>query len=323
MKDCKTASCTKKKGAAIGICEYAPSDAPGCEPECDQDVDCDLGDDCYIYTCVDQLCQQELSTDPACAGGSLCSVDDDCLDQDACTDDFCNEGVCESKVSTAPECTCVDDDVCDASEDCSCLDCTDDPSCTGETCTPDATGPGAAPTVSADLDGKSVCRGANVFFSGTNFDEDGMCVGLGETQTLVKATSPNGATFLIAEDAVAGAQTLSVTTADGTASTAGKLTVLEKHVPVTTKLTPTSGPVGTKVTVVGEYLDDTNYVQLSGTAAAVNEPAISNVTATSFDMTISAGGPFPVSPGTLKITLLRSAACGGIQSDLVFTVTAN
>jgi hypothetical protein len=196
----------------------------------------------------------------------------------------------------------------------------DDPACAS--CTPDADGPGAPPTVSPDLDGDSLCRNQQVFVLGDNFDIEGTCAGFGDTQSLVEAATAKGLYLTIDADAPTGDQSLTITTADGSVKSAGKVTILENRVPVPVSLSPTSGPVGTTVKVTGEDLGDITYVQLSGTASGLNEPAITNVTAKSFDMTITNNNPFPVGAGKLKLGLFKSTACGnGVPvADLEFTI---
>jgi IPT/TIG domain-containing protein/flagellar hook capping protein FlgD len=102
-----------------------------------------------------------------------------------------------------------------------------------------------------------------------------------DSDTLLHATVPNGA----------GSGTISVTGPGGTATSAASFTVLVP--PTITSFTPTSGPVGTQVTVNGTGFSGTTSVQFNGSAASFTV-----VSSTRLHATVPAGaGSGPISVG--------------------------
>src|SRR5207302_8185204 len=87
----------------------------------------------------------------------------------------------------------------------------------------------------------------------------------------ITATVPSGATT----------GPLSVTTAGGTASSAGSFTVTVSDPPPTiTSFTPASGPVGTSVTISGTNFTGATAVRFNGTSASFTVNSASAITAT-------------------------------------------
>jgi uncharacterized repeat protein (TIGR03803 family) len=104
------------------------------------------------------------------------------------------------------------------------------------------------------------------------------------SDTQVTATVPAGAKT---------GQTISITTAGGTATSSGKLVV----VPVISSFTPTSGPVGTSVTVTGNSFTGTTSVTF-GSVTAGSYQVISDAKVTAVVPTGALTGPIAVTtPG--------------------------
>src|SRR5207247_51525 len=105
--------------------------------------------------------------------------------------------------------------------------------------------------------------GTSVTISGLNFTGTTAVKFNGTTasftvtsDTAIQATVPTGATT----------GTLSVTTPGGTATSATPFTVIPA--PTITSFTPTSGPVGTSVTISGLNFTGTTAVKFNGTTAS-------------------------------------------------------
>src|SRR5205807_584644 len=117
----------------------------------------------------------------------------------------------------------------------------------------------------------------------------------------ITATVPSGATT----------GPLSVTTAGGTASSAGSFTVTVSDPPPTiTSFTPASGPVGTSVTISGTNFTGATAVQFNGTSASFTVNSASAITATV---------PSGATTGPLSVT----TAGGTASSAGSFTVTVS
>jgi hypothetical protein len=133
--------------------------------------------------------------------------------------------------------------------------------------------------------------GANVFISGENL--------MGATSVLFNGTSASfsniGATILSAKvpsNATSGL--LSMMSDNGAASSANMFTVVTTKPPTITSFTPTSGPIGSNVTITGTGLSDV-------TAVTINSIEVSNITinsATSITVTVPAGA----STGKIHVT---------------------
>src|SRR5439155_273136 len=105
------------------------------------------------------------------------------------------------------------------------------------------------------------------------------------SDTAIQATVPTGATT----------GTLSVTTPGGTATSAGSFTVA----PTITSFTPTSGPVGTSVTISGLNFAGTTAVTFNGTTASFT---VMSATA------IQATAPSGATTGPLSVTTAAGTA---------------
>ena len=118
----------------------------------------------------------------------------------------------------------------------------------------------------------------------------------GVNATTATATVPAGATT----------GTISVTTSNGSATSSGSFTVTS---PAITSFTPTSGPIGTSVTITGANLNGVTGVSFNGTAAVT----FTGVNAT----TVTATVPTGATTGTISVT----TASGTATSAGSFTVT--
>src|SRR5207248_10611 len=101
------------------------------------------------------------------------------------------------------------------------------------------------------------------------------------SDTTIRATVPAGAT----------SGTLSVTTSGGTATSAGSFTVVSR--PTIASFSPTSGPVGTSVTISGTNFTGATVVAFNGTSASFTVTS-----ATAIQATVPAGA----TSGSLSVT---------------------
>jgi len=165
----------------------------------------------------------------------------------------------------------------------------------------------ATPTI-AGFSPTSGVVGASVTITGTNFTGATGVKFNGTTATFsvmdashIAATVPSGATT--------GA--ISVTTAGGTATSASSFTVTAAA-PTIASFSPTSGPVGTSVTITGSNFIGTSGVKFSGTTAAFGVADASHIIATVPNG--AATGPISVSSnagiGTSASSFIVSASSG-------------
>ncbi|HJV90687.1 MAG TPA: IPT/TIG domain-containing protein [Holophagaceae bacterium] len=166
--------------------------------------------------------------------------------------------------------------------------------------------PPAAPTLTALAPASGVV-GAPVTLTGTALTGATSVTFNGHSATFtvqgatsIQATVPPGATT--------GA--VSVTTPGGTASSSGTFTVNASPTPTVTRFLPTSGPVGTSVTLSGTGFWGTSAVTFGGVAAT----AVTVVSDTLLQVVVPAGA----ATGTVRITAPGGAASGPGS----FTVTA-
>jgi hypothetical protein len=129
----------------------------------------------------------------------------------------------------------------------------------------------------------------------TPVDQTTVCV---DTSSQVRAAVPTGA--------VTGK--LTVTTANGMASSSTNYTVGAATVPTITSFSPHSGPVGTSVTITGTNLTGATSVKFNGTTAT-----ITSNTATQIVTTVPTGAT------TGKITVTTPSGTATSATD--FTVT--
>ncbi|MBI5825912.1 MAG: IPT/TIG domain-containing protein [Chloroflexi bacterium] len=148
--------------------------------------------------------------------------------------------------------------------------------------------------------------GTNVTISGANFS--------GATDVSFNGTA---ATFTVDSDTSISASvpagattgTISVTTAEGTGTSVDTFTVtVPVPAPAITSFTPTSGPVGTSVTISGANFSGAIDVSFNGAAATFTVDS---------DTSISASVPAGATTGTISVT----TAGGTATSADPFTVT--
>lgn len=111
----------------------------------------------------------------------------------------------------------------------------------------------------------------------------------------------------VPDDATTG--TITVVTAAGTAVSASSFTVTSSTKPKILSFSPTTGPVGTLITLKGENLFDVTSVKIGGVAASFNLLANPNITIT-------------VPEGAASGTITISAAGGIAVSDTPFTLSS-
>ncbi len=158
--------------------------------------------------------------------------------------------------------------------------------------------------------------GTSVTISGTNFTGASAVLFNGtstsftvNSATTIQATVPAGAT----------SGPISVTTADGTASSAASFTVINP--PTISSFTPASGPVGTSVTISGTNFTGASAVLFNGTSASFTVNSATTITATvptgstsgpisvtTADGTASSAGSFTVGDTTPPSVTIDQAA---------------
>ncbi|MGQ9897983.1 MAG: IPT/TIG domain-containing protein [Acidobacteriota bacterium] len=156
--------------------------------------------------------------------------------------------------------------------------------------------------------------GTVVTITGTNFT--GGLPNTASPNARVTAVAFNGvpATFTvnsatqITATVPAGATTgpISVSTPDGTATSATDFTVFGSE-PTITGFTPTSGPVGTVVTITGTNFEDVDYVDFNDTPATFTVNSATQITATV---------PIGAATGPIRV----STSAGSAMSATNFTV---
>jgi gliding motility-associated-like protein len=152
--------------------------------------------------------------------------------------------------------------------------------------------------------------GTTVFITGTNFDPTPVnnIVAFNGTNSVVTASTTTSITTTVPTGATTG--TITVTVAGNTATSATNFTVTPP-LPTITLFTPSSGPVGTTVTITGTNFDPTainNIVAFNGTTAVVTASTTTSITTT-----------LPTGATTGKITVAVAGNTATSASD--FTVT--
>lgn len=153
----------------------------------------------------------------------------------------------------------------------------------------------AAPTITS-FSPQSGPVGASVTINGTNFD--------GATQVKFKQRT---ATFTVDSNTKImaivppQAQTgkISVSTPDGTAISATNFVVTATNAPSITSFSPTSGPVGTTVTINGTNFDGATSVTFNGVGASFTVNS---------SLMITAGVPSGATTGPIRVTTPNGTA---------------
>src|SRR5438094_2697693 len=144
--------------------------------------------------------------------------------------------------------------------------------------------------------------GISVTINGTNFT-GASAVKFNATTASFSVTSDTAIQALVPTGATTGK--LSVTTAGGTATSAGTFTVA----PTITSFTPTSGPVGTSVTISGLNFTGTTAVKFNG----LNASSFTVTSATAIRATAPAGA----TPGPLGVTTGAGSATSASNFTMV------
>ena len=162
-----------------------------------------------------------------------------------------------------------------------------------------------APTVTA-LAPTSGIVGAAVTLTGTNLTTATAVAFNGVSVAAFTVVSATQITTTVPVGTTTGK--ITVTTLGGTATSASSFTVIGP--PTITSFTPTSGVVGTKVTLTGTNLGGATSVTFNGVAST----AVTLTSATSISATVPTGA----TPGPVIVT----TAAGTATSTTVYTVTA-
>ena len=167
------------------------------------------------------------------------------------------------------------------------------------------------PTVSA-VNPTSGVRGTVVTLTGTNFTNPAVTnVTVGGASAPFTILSDTSLTATIPCGAATGATSFSVTNGIANGNTAGDdFTVSAAAAPTITSFTPTSGPVGTSVTI--------NGTNLCGAAVVFNATSAVNVTATSAT-SITAVVPVGATTGPIRVT---TAGFAQVSSATNYVVAA-
>jgi FG-GAP-like repeat/IPT/TIG domain len=146
--------------------------------------------------------------------------------------------------------------------------------------------------------------GTSVTVTGTNLNGATAARVNGTGGTIVGTPTSTSLTFTVGAGSTTGA--VSVVTPGGTA-TGSTFTVIQP--PTITSFTPTSGPVGTSVTVTGTNLTGATVARVNGTAGTI----VGTPTSTSLTFTVGAGS----TTGAVSVT-----TPGGTATGNTFTVPA-
>ncbi|MDP9302285.1 MAG: DNRLRE domain-containing protein, partial [Actinomycetota bacterium] len=168
-------------------------------------------------------------------------------------------------------------------------------------CAPPVTISGFSPSsgpagTSVTIDGSGFTGTSEVAFNGTSVGSGNFTVG---SDAQITATVPSGAT----------SGPISVTAPGGTATSSTDFTVTPSPPPIISGFSPSSGPVGTSVTIDGSGFTGTSEVAFNGTSVGSG-----NFTVVS-DTQITATVPSGATTGPISVT-----APGGTTSSTDFTV---
>lgn len=173
----------------------------------------------------------------------------------------------------------------------------------------------SGPTVLSLTPSEGACNGATVVtVTGTGFTSSGMTVAFGTVQAVFTYIS---STTLVAVAPVQGAGVVDVrvTTPAGTSpnTAADDFTCTGTPIPTVTGLNPTSGPIGTTVTITG-----TNFVGVTSVTFGGVSAAFTVVSSTQITATVPAGTP----PGVVDVRVTNAAGTSPNTSADNFTNTS-
>lgn len=171
------------------------------------------------------------------------------------------------------------------------------------------------PTVLSLTPSEGACNGATVVtVTGTGFTSSGMTVAFGTVQAVFTYIS---STTLVAVAPVQGAGVVDVrvTTPAGTSpnTAADDFTCTGTPIPTVTGLNPTSGPIGTTVTITGTNFTGVTSVTFGGVSATFTVVSSTQITAT-----VPAGTP----PGVVDVRVTNAAGTSPNTSADNFTNTS-
>lgn len=173
----------------------------------------------------------------------------------------------------------------------------------------------SGPTVLSLTPSEGACNGATVVtVTGTGFTSSGMTVTFGTVQAVFTYIS---STTLVAVAPVQGAGVVDVrvTTPAGTSpnTAADDFTCTGTPIPTVTGLNPTSGPIGTTVTITGTNFTGVTSVTFGGVSATFTVVSSTQITAT-----VPAGTP----PGVVDVRVTNAAGTSPNTSADNFTNTS-
>jgi hypothetical protein len=173
----------------------------------------------------------------------------------------------------------------------------------------------SGPTVLSLTPSEGACNGATVVtVTGTGFTSSGMTVAFGTVQAVFTYIS---STTLVAVAPVQGAGVVDVrvTTPAGTSpnTAADDFTCTGTPIPTVTGLNPTSGPIGTTVTITG-----TNFVGVTSVTFGGVSATFTVVSSTQITATVPAGTP----PGVVDVRVTNAAGTSPNTSADNFTNTS-
>lgn len=155
--------------------------------------------------------------------------------------------------------------------------------------------------------------GASVTISGANLD-DASAVTFGSASATIGANTATSISTTVPDDAASGSQTITVTTAAGTATHA--FTVLEEQAPAATitSFDPEEGAVGDEITITGTNFDADNILTILVGDVEITEFTVDD------ESTITFTVPENAETNTVTINLLQGDP---VVSESEFTVTGN
>ena len=169
-------------------------------------------------------------------------------------------------------------------------------------------GSGPAPTITS-FSPTSAPVGTLITVNGTNFTTSAVVKFNGVTGTSFVYKSPTKVKAKVPAGATTGP--ISVTTTDGTGTSATNFVVPSSGLPTITSFSPSSGPVGTSVTISGTLFTGTTDVKFNGLSVGAGNFTVDNdgqitatvpAGATDGPITVVAPGGSPISAASFQVT---------------------
>ncbi len=173
------------------------------------------------------------------------------------------------------------------------------------------------PTGISNFSPASGVSGTTVTINGTSFNGATSVTFNGRYASTFKVVSDSQITAVVPGGATTGA--IVVATPSGTATSATPFTVATSAAPTISSLSPSSGPVGTTVTLTGSAFTGTTAVSFHGTAASftlVNDTTLTArvpAGATSGTVSVTTPNGTATSTGSFTVTVAPSATISGFS----------